>query len=80
MINNIKKVGKRKIQLTIKPEFMLSTDSNEKRMLHIKSDNVEIMIDNDTDKIIQELFNSFLWRGEVFYLAMLMGYITRAIR
>ena len=80
MINNLKKIGERKIQLTIKPEFMLSTDSNEKHMLHIKSDNVEIMIDNDTDKIIQELFDSFLWRGEVFCLAMLMGYITRAIR
>ena len=80
MINNFKKIGERKIQLTMKTEFMLSTDSNEKRLLHIKSDNVEIMIDNDTDKIIQELFDSFLWRGEVFRLAMLMGYITRAIR
>ena len=60
----------------MKTEFMLSTDSNEKRLLHIKSDNVEIMIDNDTDKIIQELFDSFLWRGEVFCLAMLMDYIT----
>ena len=35
-------------------------DSNETRTIHSKSDNIEIMIVNETDKVIQERFNSLL--------------------
>ena len=62
MINNFKKSDKRKLQLTMKPKFMLLTDSNEKRMLHTKNDNVENMFSKDADEIIQELFDSLLER------------------
>ena len=34
MINNFKNSGEQKIQLTMKPKFMTSTDSNEKRTIH----------------------------------------------
>ena len=35
-------------------------DSNETRTIHSKSDNIETMIVNETDKVIQERFNSLL--------------------
>ena len=35
-------------------------DSNETRTIHSKSDNIETMIVNKTDKVIQERFNSLL--------------------
>ena len=35
-------------------------DSNETRTIHSKSDNTETMIVNETDKVIQERFNSLL--------------------
>ena len=57
--------GKWKIQLTMKMKFLSSTGSNNKRTFHAKSNHMEITIGNDTDKIIQELFNSFLNRYKV---------------
>ena len=42
----------------MKPKFMSSTNSNGKSMVHIKNDNAEIMIGENTDKINQELFDS----------------------
>ena len=62
MINSFKKSDKRKLQLTMKPKCMLLTDSNEKRMLHTKNDNVENMFSKDADEIVQELFGSLLER------------------
>ena len=50
--------GEHKIQQTMKPKFMSSTNSNGKSMVHIKNDNTEIMIGENTDKINQELFDS----------------------
>ena len=41
---------------------MSSKGSNEKRMKHSKSDNVEIMVGNDTDEIIEGLFDSLIQR------------------
>ena len=43
MIRNFKKSDEQKNQLTMKPKFMSSKDSNEKRTMHAKSDNVEII-------------------------------------
>ena len=40
--------------------FGKSKDSNETRTIHSKSDNIEFMIVNKTNKIIQERFNSLL--------------------
>ena len=37
-----------------------SKDSDETRTMHTKSNNVEIMIGNETNEIIMELFKSFL--------------------
>ena len=54
--------GEWKIQLTMAINFISSKDSNETRTMHTKSNNIEIMIGNQTDEIITELFESFLQR------------------
>ena len=40
--------------------FISSKDSDETRIMHTKSNNVEIMIGSETDQIIENLFQSFL--------------------
>ena len=40
--------------------FISSKDSDETRTMHTKSNNVEIMIDSETNEIIEDLFESFL--------------------
>ena len=39
--------------------FIPSKDSDETRIMHTKSNNVEIMMVNETDEITDELFKSF---------------------
>ena len=40
--------------------FISSKDCNEARSMHRKSDNLKIMIGNETDEIIKGLFDSLL--------------------
>ena len=42
----------------------LKPGSDETRIMHTKSYNIEIMIDDDNDDIIEELFKSFLQKYE----------------
>ena len=58
IINDHKTQGEWKVQLVIAIKFFSSKDSEEIRT----SDNLEIMIDNETDEIIEHLFDSFLQR------------------
>ena len=51
-----------KIQPIVALNFISSKDSEETRIMHSKCDNIEIMICKETDKIIEELFESFLQR------------------
>ena len=61
MINDYKSKGEWKAQLRAEINFtFLKPDSNEKRIIHVKSDNAEIKIGDDTNDIIKELFKSFL--------------------
>ena len=60
IINDHKTQGVWKIQLIMSFNFISSKDSNETRTMRTKSDNIEIMIGNETDKIIEELFESLL--------------------
>ena len=63
MINDYKSKGEWKIQLTADINFTsLKPDSNEKRIMHTKSDNTEIRIGDDTNDVIKEHFKSFLQR------------------
>ena len=63
MINDYKSKGEWKIQLTAEINFTsLKPDSNEKRIMHTKSDNTEIRIGDDTNDVIKKLLKSFLQR------------------
>ena len=43
-------------------DFISSKDSDEIRTMHTKSNNIEIMMGNETNEIIEELFESLLQR------------------
>ena len=60
MIIDYKTQGEWKIQLTMSINFISSNDSDEIHNLHTKSNNIEIMMGNDTDEIIDELCESLL--------------------
>ena len=51
IISNLKKSDKWKIQLTIANNY------DEECVKHSKNDNIEIMIDDEADKVIKELFD-----------------------
>ena len=42
----------------------LKPGSDETSIMHTRSDNIEIMIDDNNDDIIEELFKSFLQKYE----------------
>ena len=70
-ITEHKTQGEWKIHLTMAINFISSKDSkdskdfkdsNENPIMHFKSDNIKIMLDSETDEIIEELFESLLQR------------------
>ena len=60
MLTDHKSQGEWKIHLIMASSFISSKDSYETRTMLTKSDNIEIMISNKTDKIIKKLFESLL--------------------
>ena len=62
MIDELKSQSEWKIQITMAINFFPSKDSNETCTMHAESDGIEIMIGNETNKIIGELFDSLLER------------------
>ena len=59
IINDLKKSDACKIQLKIIINFIFSKDDNDEECkMHSKSDNIEIMINDQADKFIKELFES----------------------
>ena len=65
LINNLKKSDTRKIQLTIANNFISSIDNHEERVMHSKSDNIKIIINNESDEVIKELFDSLDYRYRI---------------
>ena len=61
-ITEQKTQGEWKIHLTMTINFISSKYSNETLNMHTKSNNLEIMIGSETNKIIEERFKSFLQR------------------
>ena len=53
IINNLKKYVQCKIQLTKSNNFISSIDNDEEHVIHSKSDNIEIMIDDKAYKVIK---------------------------
>ena len=62
LIDNHKIQNERNVQLTIVVKFISSKDSEEIRIMHIKSNNIRILTRDEADKITNELFHSFLQR------------------
>ena len=58
IINNLKHFDMSKIQLTIAINFIFSKDKYEEHVMHSKSDNTKIMINDEADKVIKKLFKS----------------------
>ena len=54
-MNNLKKADTWKIQLTIANNSISSIDNDEERVMHSKSDSIDIMINNEIDEVIKEL-------------------------
>ena len=63
MINDHKNQGEWKIQLSAEINFISSKpDSDETRIMHTKSNNIEIMIGGDTNEVIENFLRSLLQR------------------
>ena len=62
IINFHKTQGEQKIMLTMEINFFSSKVSEETHTISTKSDNIEIMMSNETDEIIEEIFESLLQR------------------
>ena len=60
IINDLKKFDMWKIQLTIAAKFISSKDNDEEYAMHSKNNNIEIMINDKPEKVIEELFQSFI--------------------
>ena len=53
IMNNLKKSDTLKIQLTIAINFISSVDNNEEHVMHSKSHNIEIMINDEANEVIK---------------------------
>ena len=57
VVNDVKESDTWKIQLAISINFISSKDiNNEERIMHSKSDNIEIMISDEADEAIIKTF------------------------
>ena len=59
IINDLKKSGTWANQLTISINLISSKGNSEERVMHSKSDNIEIMINYKADVVMEELFIHF---------------------
>ena len=65
LLEEYKQKGEWKVQLTIEVNFIsLKPGSDEIRIMYTRSDNIEIMFDDDNDDIIEQLFESLLKKYE----------------
>ena len=58
IINNFNNSGTWKIKLTIANKFISSMDNHEQRVMHSENNIIEIMIDDEADEVIKNLFDS----------------------
>ena len=54
-MNNLKKSDTQKIQLTIANKCISSIDNYEERAMHSKTDNIEIMINNEANEVRKDI-------------------------
>ena len=56
IINDPKRSDTGKTQLTIAISFISSKDNDEERVMHSNSDNTDLMIYDNADEVVEELF------------------------
>ena len=56
ILNNLQKSDTWKIELTVAINFVSSKDDYEKRVMQSTSNNIEVMINDNGDEVIEELF------------------------
>ena len=60
--NNFHISNEWQIKLTMNDNFMSSQDNDDKQLIYSKTDHIEIVIGDETDRIINDLFQSRLSR------------------
>ena len=73
----------RKTQLTIAKNFIFSIDNDEERVIHSKSDSIEIRINDEADRVIEGNNIKIIWnRRKVMSLSLIMFryYIINVIK
>ena len=58
IIINLQKSGTWKVQLTIAINFISSKDADEEQVMHLESNNIELMTYGNANNIVDELFES----------------------
>ena len=56
-MNNLNNPDTWKVQLIIANNFVSSIVNNEEHVMHSKCDNIEILINDEADEVIKELFD-----------------------
>ena len=65
LVIGLQKSDTRKSQLKISFNFFSSKDTNEEQVMHSKSDNIEVMIYDDTNEVIEKNFELLLSRYQI---------------
>ena len=65
IVNDNKNQGEWKIHLTMAINFSSSKNSEETCTMYSKNKNIEVMMGNENDKTIEDLFYSFLQRYQI---------------
>ena len=65
IINNFKKSDTWKIQVKVAINFISCEDNDEEYVMHSKSDNIEIIINDKADQVTENFFKSVLNRYQI---------------
>ena len=65
LVIGLQKSDTRKSQLKISFNFLSSKDANEEQVMHSKSDNIEVMIYDNTNEAIEKNFELLLSRYQI---------------
>ena len=65
IIVNLQKYDTWKIQLTIAINFIFSKGVDEERVMHLKSDNIELILYDNASEVVNEFFESLFSRYQI---------------
>ena len=67
IIINLQKSDTWQIQLTIAINFISSKHVDEERVIHSKSNDIKFMLYNNTNKVVNKLFDSFFFKIPIWF-------------